>query len=84
MIPLKAKFTAVFMMSISAVYLTFFSGAPNIVIICALGLMVYGATYVMTKPSRVAEKKKVATSEAKENPEGDIKVPTDVNSPSEP
>ncbi len=54
MIPIKAKITAVSMMSISAIYLIFFSGAPNIAIIIALGLMVWGAIYVLTRPSRPA------------------------------
>ena len=63
MIPLKVKFTAIFMMRISAVYLTFFSGAPNIAIIVVLGIMVYGAIYVMTRPSRITEKVEPTDSE---------------------
>lgn len=52
MIPVKAKITAISMMSLSATYLIFFSDAPNIAIICALGIMSYGAIYVLLKPSR--------------------------------
>ena len=59
MIPIKAKVTAISMMSLSATYLIFFSGAPNIAIICALGLMSYGAIYVLLKPSRPGEKKEI-------------------------
>ena len=55
MIPVKAKITAVTMMSISAAYLILFSGAPTIAIISALGLMAWGAIYVLTKPSRIEE-----------------------------
>ena len=50
-IPFKAKLTAVGMMSISASYLLIFSQAPNIVIIISLGLMIYGALYILSKPS---------------------------------
>ena len=68
MIPLKVKFTAIFMMSISAVYLTFLSGAPNIAIIVVLGIMVYSAIYVMTRPSRIIEKVEPANTEDKVDP----------------
>ncbi len=55
MIPVKAKMTAITMMSISAAYLIFLSDAPTIAIICAIGLMVWGAIYVLTKPSRIVK-----------------------------
>lgn len=57
MIPVKAKITAVTMMTISASYLIFFSDLPNFAIILAIGLMTYGAIYVLTKPSRYAKPK---------------------------
>ncbi|MDG1996226.1 MAG: YbaN family protein, partial [Emcibacteraceae bacterium] len=50
-IPFKAKLTAIVMMSISASYLLLFSEAPNMVIIISLGLMVYGALYILSKRS---------------------------------
>jgi uncharacterized membrane protein YbaN (DUF454 family) len=55
MIPVKAKITAVTMMTISATYLIFFSDISNFAIILAIGLMAYGAIYVLTKPSRYVE-----------------------------
>ncbi len=51
-IPLKAKITSISMMSLSAIYLIFFSGIPNYGIISALALMAYGAYFVLTKPSQ--------------------------------
>lgn len=50
-IPVKAKLTSVSMMLVSAIFMIFFSGAPTYGIICAIGLMAYGAMYVLTKPS---------------------------------
>ncbi len=52
MIPVKAKITAITMMTISAAYLILLSGLENWIIILAVGLMVIGAVYVLTKPSR--------------------------------
>ncbi len=53
MIPVKAKVMSISMMSISAVIMIFFVDVPLIALICALGLMAYGAIYVLTKPSRI-------------------------------
>lgn len=50
-IPLKAKITAVSMMSLSAIYLIFFSDIPTYGIVSAIGIMSYGAIYILTKPS---------------------------------
>lgn len=55
MIPVKAKITAVTMMAISVGYLILLSDLPNFVIILAIGLMAYGAIFVLTKPSRYVE-----------------------------
>lgn len=57
MIPVKAKITAVTMMAISSAYLILLSGLENYLIIIALGLMAFGAIYVLTKPSRPSEPK---------------------------
>lgn len=77
MIPVKAKMTAVSMMLLSAIFLIFFSGAPTYGIIAAIGLMAYGAIYVLTKPSRPSkpaeepeEKQEIAEEDQEtENPE---------------
>lgn len=50
-IPLKAKITALSMMSLSAIYLIFFSNVPPYGLIGALCIMAFGAIYVLTKPS---------------------------------
>lgn len=55
MIPVKAKVTAITMMTISATYLIFLSNLEKYIIIIALGLMAYGAIYVLMKPSRYIE-----------------------------
>ncbi len=72
MIPVKAKITAVTMMAISATYLILLSGLPNFVIILAIGLMAYGAIFVLTKPSRYVEPS--ATPEPESEPEN-TKIP---------
>ena len=66
MIPLKAKMTAITMMTISAAYLIFLSNIPNVAIIVSLGLMSWGAIYILTKPSRPAP---AATSDTDQNDE---------------
>ena len=53
MIPVKAKIMSISMMSLSATYMIFFSGVPTYALICALGLMAYGAIYVLTKTSHI-------------------------------
>ncbi len=63
MIPVKAKITAVTMMLISATWMTFFSNIPNIALIIALGMMLWGAGYVLTKPSRPAPEPVPETAE---------------------
>lgn len=78
MIPIKAKIMAISMMSLSATFLIFFSGAPNIAIICALGLMSYGAIYVLLKPSRPAvHKKKTSVEETVDTEEKEITPPSE-------
>lgn len=51
-IPLKAKLTAIIMMLLSASYLIFFSGIDALFIASALGLMLIGAIFILTKPSQ--------------------------------
>lgn len=53
-IPLKAKITALTMMILSASYLIFFSGIDDLLIASALGLMLIGAIFILTKPSQKA------------------------------
>ncbi|MBT5187260.1 MAG: YbaN family protein [Kordiimonadaceae bacterium] len=53
-IPLKAKITAITMMSISAFIIIFYIDVPKYGLYCALALMAYGAFYVLTKPSKKA------------------------------
>ncbi len=50
-IPLKAKISAIAVMSFSAIFVVFFSGAPIWAIISALALMLVGATYMATRPT---------------------------------
>jgi len=50
-IPLKAKLTAIFFMSGSMTYLLVYSAAPTWVIASAAALMIYGAIFILTKPS---------------------------------
>ncbi|MCC3859731.1 YbaN family protein [Pseudemcibacter aquimaris] len=50
-IPIKAKLTAVAMISFSASYLIFFSNIPDIALIVSLGLMIFGVTYVLSRKS---------------------------------
>lgn len=83
MIPIKAKVMAISMMSLSATYLIFFSGAPNIAIICALGLMSYGAIYVLLKPSRLAVKKEEVSIEKPKDATEEI-VEEEITPPSAP
>lgn len=69
MIPVKAKMMAVSMMSISALIMIFIVDVPTIALICALGLMFYGAGYVLTKPSRIIE-----PEPEQEKPEADVEA----------
>ena len=55
MIPVKAKIMSISMMSLSALYMIFFADVHPIALYCALGLMIYGAFYVLTKTSRIIE-----------------------------
>ncbi len=50
-IPLKAKISAIVVMSFSAFFVVFFSGAPMWAIVSALALMLVGATYMLTRPT---------------------------------
>lgn len=50
-IPTKAKIASVSMISISAVIMVFFSGAPTWAVISAVLLMAYGAYYVLSQRS---------------------------------
>lgn len=74
-IPMKAKITAVSMMSLSAVYLIFFSTIPNLVLILSLGIMLYGAVFILSKPSRPKPKKTLNI---------DTETGADANSDTEP
>jgi len=51
-IPIKAKITAVFLISLSALYLIFFSTIPEIAVISSLIIMFGAATFVVTRKSR--------------------------------
>jgi len=72
-IPVKAKLASVSMMTISGTYLVFFSSAPTIGIICAIGLM----TYVLTKPSRPSATVQEDVKETEEPEETSEKPPTE-------
>jgi uncharacterized protein len=76
-IPVKAKLASVSMMTISGTYLVFFSSAPTIGIICAIGLMTYGAIYVLTKPSRPSATVQEDVKETEEPEETSEKPPTE-------
>ena len=54
-IPIKAKITAISMMCLSAGIMIFFSDVPKIALYCALGIMVIGAVFILTKPSKKPE-----------------------------
>ena len=75
MIPVKAKITAITMMTISGAYLVLLSGAPNIAIICGLGLMAYGAIYILTKPNRIEEPQYNVDETAAQNNEAKLDEP---------
>lgn len=50
-IPIKAKITAISMMTVSALILIFFTEIPQFGILSAIGLMLIGAVFVLTRPS---------------------------------
>ena len=58
-IPMKAKLMAISMMTLSASYLIFFSNIPDLGLILALGLMLYGTVFILSKPSRPTLKKNI-------------------------
>lgn len=82
MIPIKAKITAYVMMSLSAIYMTFFATINPILLICAYGMMLWGAIYIMIKPSRPSEEKilenKIEEEKQKEKSDSDLKVSADI------
>ena len=55
-IPVKAKIMSVSMMSLSLLYIVFFSPIPAWLMIVTGLLMGYGAWFVLTKPSRIPDK----------------------------
>lgn len=55
-IPVKAKIMSVSMMSLSLLYIIFFSPIPMWLIIVTALLMGYGAWFVLSKPSRIPDK----------------------------
>lgn len=50
-IPLRAKISAILVMSLSAVFVIFFSGAPLYGVVSALALMMVGAVFILTRPT---------------------------------
>ena len=80
LIPMKAKVTAVSMMTISATYLIFFSNIPDLGLILALGIMLYGAVFILSKPSRPSLKKEVDIETSNED---DIETESDIGEESE-
>ena len=65
-IPLRAKISAIVVMSMSAVFVVIFSGAPKWAIISALALMLVGATYLLTRPTlRETEMRKTSETNFK-------------------
>jgi len=87
MIPIKAKITAYVMMSISAIYMTFFADINPILLICAFGMMLWGAIYIMIKPSRPADEIKPAQKKSDikdEKSEADLNQPGPEAPPEEP
>ncbi|MCF6199855.1 MAG: YbaN family protein [Hyphomicrobiaceae bacterium] len=50
-IPLRAKISAIFVMTLSAVFMVFFSGAPLYGLLAALALMLTGAVFILTRPT---------------------------------
>ena len=50
-IPLRAKISALLVMSASAVFVVFFSGAPLYGVVAALALMLVGAAFLLTRPT---------------------------------
>ena len=55
-IPVKAKIMSVSMMSLSLLYIIFFSPIPTWLMIVTSLLMGYGAWFVLSKPSRIPDK----------------------------
>jgi uncharacterized membrane protein YbaN (DUF454 family) len=54
-IPLKAKIFSVSMMSMSLAYVSIFSPIPVWMILVTATLMVYGAWFILTKPSYIPD-----------------------------
>ena len=54
-IPLKAKLLAVTMMALSLTYLYFFTTINDWVLILIALIMLYGAVFILSKPSRVPD-----------------------------
>jgi hypothetical protein len=52
-IPTRTKITALAIMTASLIYLVGFSGAPAFAVAAAAALMLVGATFILTRPSRV-------------------------------
>ena len=50
-IPKRAKISAILVMSASATFMVFFSGAPLYGLIAALALMMFGAVFILTRPT---------------------------------
>ena len=55
-IPVKAKIMSASMMSLSLLYIIFFSPIPTWLMIVTSLLMGYGAWFVLSKPSRIPDK----------------------------
>jgi len=51
-IPTRTKITALSIMTASLVYLVGFSGAPALAVASAAALMLFGAAFILTRPSR--------------------------------
>ena len=50
-LPWKVKLSSIAVMSISAIFMVFFSGAPPIALASAFALMAFGAMFILTRPT---------------------------------
>ncbi len=50
-IPLRAKISAILVMTLSSLFVVFYSGAPLWAVLSALLLMLAGASYLLTRPT---------------------------------
>ncbi|HEY9079615.1 YbaN family protein [Magnetovibrio sp.] len=67
-IPVHAKLAALGGMLISLIYVTVFSGAPPLAIAAAVAFIAFGAVYVISKPSRIAQAVPVSQNDNNDTP----------------